>query len=231
MSSSMRWLSSTLFVLVAASPALADSAPTTLRMRSKAVGYHHKHTRPVAQPTPDQPPDQPQPPPDQPPPPPPENPPPPPPPQNPPPQENPQPNATPNLTDEELQKLAEQEGKEEVIVVTGSTIERKQLTTPAPVTVVNKQDLDAAGRTTVGDILQQLPSQTNGINAQVNNGGDGSTRVDLRGLGAQRTLVLLNGRRVVAGGTGADSSPDLNAIPLAVIERVEVLKDGASAVY
>ena len=138
---------------------------------------------------------------------------------------------TPNLSDEELKKLAEQEAKEEVITVTGSTIERKTLTTPAPLTILNRDDLNAAGRSTVGDILQSLPAQSNAINAQANNGGDGSTRVDVRGLGARRTLTLINGRRVVPGGTGADASVDLNAIPLAVIERVEVLKDGASAVY
>jgi iron complex outermembrane recepter protein len=138
---------------------------------------------------------------------------------------------TPSLSDEELAKLAEQEAKTEVITVTGSTIERKQLTTPAPVTILNRDDLNAAGRATVGDIIQALPAQSNAINAQVNNGGDGSTRVDIRGLGTARTLVLVNGRRVVPGGTGADDSVDLNAIPLAVIERVEVLKDGASAIY
>lgn len=138
---------------------------------------------------------------------------------------------TPNLSDEELKKLAEQEAKEEVITVTGSTIERKTLTTPAPLTILNRDDLNAAGRSTVGDILQSLPAQSNAINAQANNGGDGSTRVDIRGLGTARTLTLLNGRRIVPGGTGADASVDLNAIPLAVIERVEVLKDGASAVY
>jgi iron complex outermembrane recepter protein len=150
----------------------------------------------------------------------------------PPPAAAPQPvEATPNLSDEELSKLAEQEAKEEVITVTGSTIERKTLTTPAPLTILNRDDLNAAGRSTVGDIIQALPAQSNAINAQVNNGGDGSTRVDIRGLGARRTLTLLNGRRVVPGGTGADASVDLNAIPLAVIERVEVLKDGASAVY
>ena len=128
--------------------------------------------------------------------------------------------------------MAEQDVQgEEVIVVTGSTIERRQFTTAAPLTVLNKADLAATGQPTVGDIVQRLPAQSNAINAQVNNGGDGSTRIDLRGLGAARTLVLLNGRRVVPGGTGADASVDLNAIPLAVIERVEVLKDGASAVY
>jgi outer membrane receptor protein involved in Fe transport len=138
---------------------------------------------------------------------------------------------TPNLSDEELEKLAEQEAKEEVITVTGSTIERKTLTTPAPLTILNRDDLNASGRATVGDIIQQLPAQSNAINAQINNGGDGSTRVDIRGLGAARTLTLLNGRRLVPGGTGADTSVDINSIPLAVIERVEVLKDGASAIY
>lgn len=119
----------------------------------------------------------------------------------------------------------------EVIVMTGSTIARKQLTTAAPVAVIDKAELDAAGLVSVGDILQNLPAQSNAINVQVNNGGDGSTRINLRGLGTFRTLVLVNGRRHVPGGNGANSSVDLNAIPVAMIERVEVLKDGASAVY
>lgn len=144
------------------------------------------------------------------------------------------------MTDEEMlaQALAEAdaeadslEGSGEVITITGSAIGRTETTTAAPVAIVTKADLEAAGRMTIGDILQDLPAQSNGINANFNNGGDGSTRMNLRGLGSSRTLVLINGRRHVAGGTGADSSVDLNAIPLAVIERVEVLKDGASAVY
>jgi iron complex outermembrane recepter protein len=122
-------------------------------------------------------------------------------------------------------------GASEVIVVTGSIIERRALTTPAPLAVLDKADLDAAGVASIGQILQNLPSQSNAINVQFNNGGDGATRVSLRGLGTGRTLVLVNGRRHVAGGTGADASVDLNAIPTAIIERVEVLKDGASAVY
>jgi outer membrane receptor protein involved in Fe transport len=105
------------------------------------------------------------------------------------------------------------------------------LVTPAPVAVLTKQELQDSGLASVGQILQNLPSQSNAINVQFNNGGDGSTRINLRGLGEERTLVLLNGRRHVAGGTGANSSVDLNAIPLAIIERIEVLKDGASAVY
>ena len=96
---------------------------------------------------------------------------------------------------------------------------------------MNREQLVDSGKDTVGDFLQTLPQQANGINNQVNNGGDGSFRVDLRGLGADRTLVLLNGRRMVPGGTGADASVDLNSIPFAAIDRIEVLEDGASAIY
>jgi iron complex outermembrane recepter protein len=119
----------------------------------------------------------------------------------------------------------------EEIVVTGSRIRRKDLTTPAPVTVLSREQVQASGKVSIGDFLQGLPEQGNAINTNVNNGGDGSTRVSLRSLGDQRTLVLLNGRRFVPGGTGADPSVDLNSIPTAAIERIEVLKDGASALY
>ena len=120
---------------------------------------------------------------------------------------------------------------EEEIVVTGSRIRRKDLTTAAPVTIVSKEQVQASGKVSIGDFLQQLPEQGNALNTSVNNGGDGSTRINLRGLGANRTLVLVNGKRMVAGGTGADSVPDLNSIPTAAIERIEILKDGASSVY
>jgi len=118
-----------------------------------------------------------------------------------------------------------------VITVTGSLIGRREIDSTAPVAVVDKEKLEAAGVTNVGDILQRIPAQGNAINEQNNNGGDGSTRINLRSLGTRRTLVLMNGRRVVASGTGADDSVDFGTIPLAMIERVEVLKDGASAIY
>ena len=127
-------------------------------------------------------------------------------------------------------KGSEQEKTEE-IVVTGTRIKRKDLTTPAPVTVINRDQISASGKVRIGDFLQALPEQGNAINTQFNNGGDGSTRVSLRGLGSARTLVLLNGRRIVPGGTGADASVDLNSIPSNAIDRIEILKDGASAVY
>jgi outer membrane receptor protein involved in Fe transport len=135
------------------------------------------------------------------------------------------------MSDDELAKLAEQEAKNEVITVTGSLIGRKEVDSPSPISVVDKEKLAGAGLTNVGDVLQKIPAQGNAINAQNNNGGDGSTRIDLRSLGTARTLVLLNGRRVVASGLGADASVDFGTIPLAMIERVEVLKDGASAIY
>ena len=135
------------------------------------------------------------------------------------------------LTDAERAKLTEEESKTEVISVTDSTIEHELFTGRAPVSVVTRSDLTASGRATIGDILQSLPIQSNAANAQVNAGGDGTTRINLRGLGAPRTLVLLNGRRIVNGGPGADAAVDLNAIPLPAIERVEILKDGASAIY
>jgi iron complex outermembrane recepter protein len=126
---------------------------------------------------------------------------------------------------------APEDGKNEVIHVTGTTVERQLFTGRAPVSVITRDDLTASGRATLGDILQSMPAQSNAANAQVNAGGDGTTRLNLRGLGAPRTLVLLNGRRIVPGGPGADAAVDVNAIPLPVIERVEVLKDGASAIY
>ena len=125
---------------------------------------------------------------------------------------------------------------EEQITVTGSRVRRKDLTTPAPVTVLTRQQWQESGKLTIGDFLQSLPEQGNAPNFQLNNGGatygaDGSTRVNLRNLGVTRTLVLINGRRVVPAGLGASSAVDLNSIPTAAVERIEVLKDGASAIY
>jgi iron complex outermembrane receptor protein len=116
--------------------------------------------------------------------------------------------------------------------VTGSRIARPVDEATGPVTVVAAADLKRNPADSIGKILQSLPLQTGATrNTQVNNGGDGSTRINLRGLGDERTLVLLNGRRVVFGGLGADSSVDLNMIPLTIIERVEISSSGASAIY
>jgi iron complex outermembrane recepter protein len=137
---------------------------------------------------------------------------------------------------QETEEQKERAVAEEEVVVTGSRIRRKDLTTPAPVTVFTRKDIDESGRSSLGEFLQLMPEQGNAPNAQVNNrpgpfAGDGSTRIGLRSLGENRTLVLLNGRRFVPENGGADPSIDLNSVPDAAIERVEVLKDGAAAVY
>lgn len=127
---------------------------------------------------------------------------------------------------------AEAEGMLEEVVVTGSRISRPDLEGANPVTVLQRAELGMMGINNVGDILQNITASAGAAtNTGVNNGGEGAIRFSLRGLGAQRTLVLLNGKRVVASGLGADDSVDLGNIPVAMIERVEILKDGASAVY
>ncbi|GAB4565583.1 MAG: TonB-dependent receptor [Haliangiales bacterium] len=120
---------------------------------------------------------------------------------------------------------------DEVVLITGSLIDRHELNTPSPMTVLTRNDLTSRGVASLGPILQSVTAQSNAVNLQFNNGGSGVIRVALRGLGAKRTLVLVNGRRHVPGGNGANSSVDLTAIPLIIIERVEILKAGASPTY
>ncbi|MED5524392.1 TonB-dependent receptor [Gallaecimonas pentaromativorans] len=120
----------------------------------------------------------------------------------------------------------------ERIEVTGSRIKRTDMETASPVSVISAKDLQASGYTSVADVLADSTFSAGApTGAASNNGGNGASRVDLRGLGSARTLVLVNGRRMVNSGTGADSSVDLSTIPVGMIERIEVLKDGASAVY
>lgn len=123
----------------------------------------------------------------------------------------------------------------DTVQVTGSHIKRLQISGVGPVTVVDAEAIERSGATSVETLLQRLPASAGFAGSQTNaywaENGYGTTQVNLRGLGINRTLVLLNGRRVVNGGTGANSSVDLNIIPVALIERIEVLKDGASAIY
>lgn len=132
--------------------------------------------------------------------------------------------------------IAAAQEQEEVIieelVVTGSRIKRSDVEGANPVQIITRTQLVATGLTNMGDILQRIPSVAGaGENANINDKGSGAVRVSLRGLGPERTLVLLNGRRMVGSGTGADSSVDLSSIPTSIVKRVEVLKDGASAIY
>lgn len=114
------------------------------------------------------------------------------------------------------------------VEVTGSRIRQVDAETSQPILVLDRQAIEQSGRTSVADLLQTITTNGAPINTQVNNGGDGSAGVDLRGLGSSRTLVLVNGRRWVSSLGG---SVDLNTIPSAMVERVEILKDGASSIY
>ena len=113
----------------------------------------------------------------------------------------------------------------DTVVVTGSNIRRVDLETSNPVLVLDRAAIQASGKQTLGDLIQEIPAVAGAAtNPRVNNGGGaGSSTVSLRGLGSQRTLILVNGKRVV--------NNDVNAIPASMVERIEVLKDGASATY
>jgi len=116
------------------------------------------------------------------------------------------------------------------IVVTGSRIPQKGLTSVSPVTTVDKQDIQLKGAVNVEDFLNDLPQVFADQGQYESNGSAGIATVDLRGFGPQRTLVLIDGKRVQPGDPFVDEV-DINFIPPALIDRVDVLTGGASAVY
>ncbi|MEO5812438.1 MAG: TonB-dependent receptor [Rhodanobacter sp.] len=113
----------------------------------------------------------------------------------------------------------------ESVVVTGSRVRRVDLETSNPVLTIDRAQIQASGKQTVGDLVQQLPAIAgDATNPNVNNGGgSGASTVSLRGLGSNRTLILVNGHRVL--------NNDINTIPASMVDRIEVLKSGASATY
>lgn len=119
------------------------------------------------------------------------------------------------------------------IVVTGTRIANPNLKSAAPITTISALDLKAAGTSRTEDILNQLPQVFAAQSSTLANGASGTAEVDLRGLGPKRTLVLINGRRLMAGDPSPTSSSaaDLNFIPASLIKRVDVLTGGASATY
>jgi len=131
------------------------------------------------------------------------------------------------------------------IIVTGSRIRRDPLDQASPVITLDQTALAQTGLSAVADVLQRLPSAAGGLNTKVNNSGNignppdgggvgaGSAEIDLRYLGAKRTLVLVDGLRFVNGASasGIPSTVDLNTIPANMIERIEVLQSGQSPLY
>lgn len=118
------------------------------------------------------------------------------------------------------------------IQITGSRLRRTDFETAQPVLVLTREDIERTGLVSIGDILQNIPQAGAALNTAFNNGGTGATEIDLRNLGSNRVLVLVNGRRWVGGvRTLNTSGVDLNTIPISIIESIEILKDGASAIY
>ncbi|MCI4589929.1 TonB-dependent receptor [Sphingobium sp. BYY-5] len=143
------------------------------------------------------------------------------------------------------QSTAPQADDGDAIIVTGSRIRQNPLEQDSPVITVDQTALARTGLSAVADVLQRLPSASGGLNSKVNNSGNignppdgggvgaGSAEIDLRYLGAKRTLVLVDGMRYVNGASasGIPSTVDLNTIPANMIERIEVLQSGQSPLY
>lgn len=148
------------------------------------------------------------------------------------------------------QTLAQQprdQGSEELerIQVTGTRIKKAEVEGQVPVTVLSREELEKTGITSVGDILQRLTYSGSALNTRFNSSGNfgfppdgggvgaGSTQVNLRHLGSKRVLVLVDGLRWVneSSASGVGAAVDLNTIPLAAIDRIEILEDGASSIY
>jgi outer membrane receptor protein involved in Fe transport len=123
-----------------------------------------------------------------------------------------------------------QGGDVQELVITGSRIPQANLTSSSPITVVGSQEVKLTGTTRTEELLNQLPSVFAGETSGVSNGAVGTATVDLRGLGSSRTLVLVDGKRVMPGDP-SDPVTDINFIPSTLIDHVEVLTGGASAVY
>ncbi|GAA0816701.1 TonB-dependent receptor [Colwellia asteriadis] len=126
-----------------------------------------------------------------------------------------------------------EEGAESVerIQVTGSRIKRSEFESASPISVFNEKEIMASGVASVDEFLKDIPAFTGfQMGASTNNGNNGQKKVDLRGLDFNRTLVLINGRRQI-GDVNDDGAVDINAVPIAMVKRIEVLKDGASTIY
>ncbi|MCM2355167.1 MAG: TonB-dependent receptor [Arenimonas sp.] len=131
------------------------------------------------------------------------------------------------------------------VTVTGSRIKKADLEAQVPVQTLSRADIERTGLTSIADVLQEITGAGSALNTKFNSSGNfgfppdgsgvgaGSATVDLRHLGSKRVLVLVDGVRWVneASASGVSSSTDLNTIPLAIVERIEVLEDGASSLY
>ena len=148
--------------------------------------------------------------------------------------QEPTPTATPQIPSQPIATMVE-------VIVTGSNIPTAEEVGPQPVDTYRRVDLERLGARSVTDFVQKLPVATGpSINENVNTIGDGRTDIDLRGLGAKETLVLQDGRRLAPDGFAGyyndlnaffGGTVDLNLFPFGLIDHIDILKDGASAIY
>ncbi|NNF52304.1 MAG: TonB-dependent receptor [Gammaproteobacteria bacterium] len=126
----------------------------------------------------------------------------------------------------------EDAAQQDKITVTGSRISRVDIEGPAPVTVISREDIDASGDISVAEVLRGTTFNSFGsFKPSSGSSAQSQATVSLRGLGSARTLVLLDGRRLANAPAFGGTAQNLNTIPLAAVERVEILRDGASAIY
>src|SRR6187455_3649555 len=123
----------------------------------------------------------------------------------------------------------------ERVVVTGSNIPTAEETGPNPVDTYRPQDIEKLGIRKATDLQEFIPQQAGGtVNLNIGNAGDGTVQFNLRGILPKETLVLVDGKRVAFGSlavSGFTGGPDINLIPFSMIDHIDILKDGASAVY
>src|SRR5436189_6299492 len=123
----------------------------------------------------------------------------------------------------------------ERVVVTGSNIPTAEETGPNPVDTYRPQDIEQLGIRSATDLQEFIPQEAGGtVNLNMGNGGDGTVQFNLRGLLPKETLILIDGKRVAFGSLGAagiSAGVDINLIPFSMVDHVDILKDGASAVY
>jgi iron complex outermembrane recepter protein len=119
----------------------------------------------------------------------------------------------------------------EEVIVTGSNIPTSEEVGPNPVDTYRTEDIRRLGARTMTDFIQKLPAVTGGAINENNSNRDGRAEINLRGLFSKETLVLVDGKRVVPVGFAQEASIDLNLIPFALVDHIDILKDGASAIY
>jgi outer membrane receptor protein involved in Fe transport len=136
--------------------------------------------------------------------------------------------AAPAQTESE-EEPATAEAVLEEVMVTGTRIKHRDFASPSPLTTVSRLEFEYSGQPTLEDYLNQMPQLMPDQSRAVNFGSDGTALLNLRGMGAGRTLVLLNGRRLAPSGVG--SAVDVNNLPGVLVERAEIITGGASTVY